>query len=147
MIEITDHNSTNSMLYTMHLNLSSTRCEFDPNTAYVVCISVSLNFNQKPSDTALFPVIVLTTLKCIVSASVTKSMLICFAVTVHWWRHITHYDITEAYCAWRNILIIHLNNEATHIDLRGIPKWCEVTVKAGGNRQVYVWFWCNFLYQ
>ena len=63
--------------------LSSTLPEIDPDTAYVVCISVSLGFRQKPSDTALLSVIALTTFNCIVSASVTKGVLVCFVVTVH----------------------------------------------------------------
>ena len=110
--------------------LSSTLPEIDPDTAYVVCISVSLGFRQKPSDTALLSVIALTTFNCIVSASVTKGVLVCFVVTVHWWRHRTHYDVTEAYRVLRNILTVDLNNGATRADLRGIPKHYE-TAKAG----------------
>ena len=83
-------------------HLSSTWPEFDPDTAYVVCISVSLGFRQKPSDTALFSVTALTTFKCIVRVSVTKGELVCFVVTVHWWRHRTNYDVTEAYRALLN---------------------------------------------
>ena len=109
----------------------------------MVCISVSLGFRPKPNDTALLSVIALTTFKCIVSASVTKSALVCFVVTVHWWRHRTHYDVTKAYRALRNILTVHLNNGATQADLRGIPKHCKVTAKAG--RQS-IRFWCDFLY-
>ena len=112
-------------------HLSSTLPEIDPDTAYVVCISVSLVFRQKPSDTTLLSVIALTTFNCIVSASVTKGALVCFVVPVHWCRHRTHYDITEAYRALRNILTVHLNNGATPADLRGIPKHYEVTAKAG----------------
>ena len=82
--------------------LSSTWPEFDPDTAYVVCISVSLGFRQKPSDTALFSVTALTTFKCIVRVSVTKGALVCFVVIDHWWRHRTNYDVTEAYRALRN---------------------------------------------
>ena len=63
--------------------LSSTWREFDPDTAYVVCISVSLGFRQKPSDTALFSVIALTAFNSIIVASVTRDALVCFAVTVH----------------------------------------------------------------
>ena len=111
--------------------LSSTLPEIDPDTAYVVCISVSLGFRQKPSDTALLSVIALTTFNCIVSASVTKGVLVCFVVTVHWWRHRTHYDVTEAYRVLRNILTVDLNNGATRADLRGIPKHYEATAKAG----------------
>ena len=111
--------------------LSSTLPEIDPDTAYVVCISVSLGFRQKPSDTALLSVIALTTFNCIVSASVTKGVLVCFVVTVHWWRHRTHYDVTEAYRVLRNILTVDLNNGATRADLRGIPKHYEATTKAG----------------
>ena len=83
-------------------HLSSTLPEIDPDTAYVVCISVSLGFRKKPSDTALLSVIALTTFNCIVSASVTKGALVCLVVIVHWWRHRTHYDVTEAYCALCN---------------------------------------------
>ena len=72
-----------------------------------------------------------------VSASVTKGVLICYVVTVHWWRHRTHYDVTEAYPALRNILTVHLNNGATREDLRGIPKHCEVTAKAGSQWTIY----------
>ena len=67
----------------LNVHLSSTWREFDPDTANVVCISVSLGFRQKTSDTALFSVIALTTFKCIVRASVTKSVLVCFVVTLH----------------------------------------------------------------
>ena len=83
--------------------LSSTLPDIDPDTAYVICISVSLGFRQKPSDTALLSVIALTTFNCIVNASVTKGALVCFVMTVHWWRHRTHCDVTEAYRALRNI--------------------------------------------
>ena len=62
--------------------LSSTLPEIDPHTAYVVCISVSLCFRHKPSDTALLSVIALTTFNCIVCASVTKNALVCFFVTM-----------------------------------------------------------------
>ena len=86
----------------------------------MVCISVSLGFRQKPSDTALLSVIALTTFNCIVSASVTKGQLVCFVVTVHWWRHRIYFDVTEARRALRNILTVHLNNGATRADLRGI---------------------------
>ena len=116
---------------TWNTYLSSTLPEIDPDTAYVVCISVSLGFRQKPSDTALLSVIALTTFNCIVSASVTKGVLVCFVVTVHWWRHRTHYDVTEAYRVLRNILTVDLNNGATRADLRGIPKHYEATAKAG----------------
>ena len=51
-------------------------------------------------------------------------------MTVNWWRHKTHYEVTEAYCALRNILTVHLNNGATRTDLREIPKHCVVTAKA-----------------
>ena len=115
----------------IYIYLSSTLPEIDPDTAYVVCISISLGFRQKPSDTALFLVIALTTFNCIVSASVTKGALACFVVTVHWWRHRTHYDVTEVYRTLRNILTVHLNNGAICADLRGIPKHYEVTAKAG----------------
>ena len=124
-------------LDTLYRILSSTLPEIDPDTAYVVCISVSLGFRQKPSDTALLLVIALTTFNCIVSASVTKGALICFVVTVHWWRHGTHYDVTEAYHALLNILTVHLNNGATRADLRGIPKHWEVTAKAGRQSTIY----------
>ena len=60
----------------------------------------------KKSDMALLSVIALTKFKCIVSASVTKGALVCFVVSVHWWRHITHYDVTEACHALRNILTV-----------------------------------------
>ena len=116
---------------TLYIHLSSTLPEIDSDTAYVVCISVSLGFRQKPSDTALLSIIALTMFNCIVSASVTKAALVCFVVTVHWWHHRTHYDVTEAYRTLRNILTVHLNNGATRADLRGIPKHCEVTAKAG----------------
>ena len=116
------------MAYTL---LSSTLPEIDPDTAYVVCISVSLGFRQKPSDTALLSVIALTTFNCIVSASVTKGVLVCFVVTVHWWHHRTHYDVTEAYRVLRNSLTVDLNNGATRTDLWGIPKHYEATAKAG----------------
>ena len=122
----------NIYIYThIYIYLSSTLPEIDPDTAYVVCISVSLGFRQKPSDTALLSVIALTTFNCIVSASVTKGVLVCFVVTVHWWRHRTHYDFTEAYRVLRNILTVDLNNGATRADLRGIPKHYEATAKAG----------------
>ena len=113
-----------------YVALSSTLTEIDPDTAYVVCISVSLGFRQKPSDTALLSVIALITFNCIVSAPVTNGALVCFVVTVHWWRHRTHYDVTEDYRALRNILTVHLNNGATRADLRGIPKHYVVTAKA-----------------
>ena len=125
--------------------LSSALPELDPDTAYVVCISVSLGFRQKPSDTALLSVIALTTFNCIVSASVTKGALVCFVVTVHWWRHRTHYDVTVACRALRNIPTVHLNNRAPRADLRGIPKHGEVTAKAS-IENIYGWFWCDFLY-
>ena len=131
---------------TLKLTLSSTYREFDPDTAYMVCISVSLGFRQKPSDTAVLSVIALTMFKCFVSASVTKCALVCFVLTVYWWRHKTHYDVTEAYRTLRNILTVHLNNGATRADLRGIPKHCEVTTKAGSQSKIYGWFWCDFLY-
>ena len=124
-----------------HHHLSSTLPEIGPDTVYVVCISVSLGFRQKPSDTALLSIIALTTFNCIVSASVTKGVLLCFVVTVHWWRHRTHYNVTEAYRTLRDILTVHLNNGATRADLRGIPKHCEVTAD-----NIYGWFWCDFLY-
>ena len=131
-----------------YASLSSTLPEIDPDTAYVVSISVSLGFRQKPSDTALLSVIALTTFNCVVSASVTKGALVCFVVPVHWWRHRTHYDVTEAYRALRNILTVHSNNGATRADLRGISKHYEVT---GESRpiidNIYGWFWCDFLYQ
>ena len=109
--------------------LSSTWREFDPDTAYVVCISVSLGFRQKPSDTALFSVIALTAFNSIIVASGTRDALVCFAVTVHWWRQRTHYDVIRAYRALRNILTVHWNNGATRADLRGIPRQNEVAVK------------------
>ena len=56
---------------------------------------------------------------------------------LHWWRHRTHYDVTEANHALRNILTVHLNNGATRADLRGIPKHCEVTAKAGRQSTLY----------
>ena len=111
--------------------LSITLPEIDPDTAYIVCISVSLGFRKRTSDTALLSIIALTTFKCIVSASVTKGALVCFVVPVHWWRHRTHYDVTEDYRALLNILTVHLNNGATRADLIGIPKHYEVTAKAG----------------
>ena len=117
--------------------LSSTLPKINPDTAYVVCISVSLGFRKKPSDASLLSVIALTTFNCIVRASVTKVVLVCFVMTVHWWRHGTHYDVTEAYRALCNILTIHLNNVATRADLRGIPKHCEVTAKAGRQSTIY----------
>ena len=126
--------------------LSSTQREFDPDTAYEVCISVSHGFLQKPRDTALLSVIALTTFKCIVSASVTKGAIVCLVVTVHWWRHRTHYDVTEIYHALRNILTVHLNNGATRADLRGIPKHCKVTAKAGRQSTIYGRFWCDFFH-
>ena len=76
--------------------LSSTWCKFDLDTANVVGISVSLGLRQKPSDKALLLAITFTTFKCIVSASVTDGVLVCFVVTVQWWRHRTHHDVTEA---------------------------------------------------
>ena len=117
--------------------LSSTLPEIDPDAAYVVCISVSLGFRKKPSDTPKLSVIALTMFNCIVSASVTKGALVCFVVTVNWWRQGTHYDVTEAYRALRNILTVHLNNGATRADLRGLPKHCEVTAKAGRQSTIY----------
>ena len=63
--------------------LSSNLPEIDPDTAYVVCIFVSLGFRQKPSDTALLSVIALTTFNCTVSASVTWGPLVCFVMTVN----------------------------------------------------------------
>ena len=115
---------------TKSVYLSSTLPEIDPDTAYVVCISVSLGFRQKPSDTALLSVIALTTFNSIVSASVTKGALVCFVLTVHWWRHRTHYDVKGACRALRSILTVHLNNGATRADLRGIPTHYEVTAIA-----------------
>ena len=73
--------------------LSST---FDPHTANLVGISVSLGFRQKPSDTALLLAITFTTFKCIASAPVTEGVLVRFVVIVQWWRHKTHYDVTDA---------------------------------------------------
>ena len=63
--------------------------------------------------------------------------LVCFVVSVHWWHHRTHYDVTEAYRAPRNIITVHLNNGATRADLRGIPKHCEMTAKAGRQSTIY----------
>ena len=88
-------------------------------------------FSSKTNDTALLSVIALTTFNCIVSASVTKGALVCSVVTVHWWRHRTHYDVTEANRVRRNIPTVHLSNGTTRADLRRIPKHCEVTAKAG----------------
>ena len=119
------------------MSLSSTLPEIDPDTAYVVCISVSLGFRQKPSDTALLSVIALSTFIYIVSASVTKGALVCFVVPVHWWRQRTHYDVTKAYRSLRNILTVHLNNGATRADLRGVPKYYEVTANAGRKSTIY----------
>ena len=124
-------------IYIICTYLSSTLAEIDPDTAYVVCISISLGFRQKQSDTALLSVIALTTFNCIVIVSVTKGALVCFVVTVHWWRHRTHYDVTEACRALRNISTVHLNNGAPRADLRGIPKHCEVTAKAGRQSTMY----------
>ena len=118
----------------IYIYISSTLPEIDPDTAYVVCISVSLGFRQKPSDTALLSVIALTTFNYIVSASVTKGVLLCFVVTVHWWRHRTHYDVTEAYRALRNILTVDLNNGATGADMRGIPK----TLRSDGESRALI---------
>ena len=116
--------------------LSSTLPDIDHDTAYVVCISVSLGFRQKPSDTALLSVMALTTSNCIVSASATEGALVCFVVTVHWWRHRTHYDVTKACRALRNISTVHLNNGAPRADLIGIHKHCEKwRRKQGVNRQ------------
>ena len=117
--------------------LSSTSPEIDTDTAYVVCIFVSIGFRQKQSDTALLPVIALTSFNCSLSASVTKGALVCFVVTVHWWRHRTHYDVTKSHRALRNILTVHVNNGATRVDLRGIPKHCEVTAKAERQSKIY----------
>ena len=100
-------------------------------------ISVSLSFRQKPSDTALLSVIALTTFNCFVSASVTKGELVYLVVTVHWWRRRTHYDVTKACRALRYIPTVHLNNGAPRADLRGIPKHCEVTAKAGRQSTIY----------
>ena len=94
-------------------------------------------FSLKTSDTALLSVIALTTFNCIVSASVTKGAFVCFVATVHWWRHRTHYDVTKACRALRNIPTVHLNNGAPRADLRGIPKHCEVTAKAGRQSTIY----------
>ena len=117
--------------------LSSTLPEIDPDTAYVVCISVSLVFFcQKLSDTALLSVIALTTFNCIVSASVTKGALVRFVVTVHWWRHRTHYDVTAAYRALRNILTVHLNAR-TWEESPNITKWRrKQCVNRQDNKQV-----------
>ena len=52
-------------LHNQDCYLSSTLPEIDPDTAYVVCISVSIGFRKKPSDTALLSVIALTTFNCI----------------------------------------------------------------------------------
>ena len=133
-------------IYVWYMSLSSTLPEIDPDTAYVICISVSLGFCQKPSDTALLLEIALTTFNCTVSTSVNKGALVCLVVIVHWWRHRTHYDVTEAYHALCNVLTVHLNNGATRADLRGIPKHCEATAKAGRQSTIYGWFWCDFLY-
>ena len=116
----------NIVVCNLNPTVTCTLREFDPDTAYVVCTSVSLGFRQKPSDTALLSVIAFTTFKYIFSASVTKGVLVFFVVTVHWWRYRTHYDVTKAYRALRNILTAHLNNRATRADLRGIPKHCDV---------------------
>ena len=99
--------------------LSSTKREFDPDAAYAIFVK------NKTSDTALFLVITLTTFNWIVGASVV------FLEIVHWWRHITHYDDTEAYRAICNILTVHMNNWETRQDQRGIPKLCKVPAKAG----------------
>ena len=37
----------------------------------------------------------------------------------------------------RNILTVYLNNGATRADLRGIPKHCEMTAKAGRQSTIY----------
>ena len=122
----------------MSFNLSSTLPDIDPDTAYVGCISVSLGFRQKPSDTALLSVIVLITFNCIVSASVTKGAIVCVFVTVHWWRHRTHYDVTAACRTLRNIPTVHLNSGAPRADLRGIHRHCKVTAKAGRQSTMYM---------
>ena len=103
-------------------------------------------FSSKTSDTALLLVIALTTFQCIISASITKGALVCFVVTVHWWRHKTHYHVTEVYDALRIILTVHLNNGATRADLRGIPKHCEVKATAERQSTIYGWFWCDLLH-
>ena len=36
-----------------------------------------------------------------------------------------------------NILTVHLNNGAKRVNLRRIPKHCEVTAKAGGQSTIY----------
>ena len=66
---------------------SSPLSEFDRDTAFVVCISVSLGFRRNLSDTALFSVIVLTTSKCIVGASVTWCVLVCCGTTAIEYNH------------------------------------------------------------
>ena len=103
----------------------------------MICISVSLGFRQKPNDTALLLIIALTMFKCIVGTLATKGALICFVVTVHWWHHRTHYDITETYRVLRNVLTVHLNNGATRTNLKGVPKHCKVTAKAGRQSTIY----------
>ena len=118
--------------------------DIDPDAAYVVCISVSLGFRQKPSDTALLPVIALTTFNCIVSASATKGALVCFVVTVHWWRHRTHYDVTKACCELHNIPFEQWSTT------RG-PERNPQTLRSDGESRasidnIYGWFWCHFLY-
>ena len=80
------NNKISSISLNNIVNLSSTLPEIGTDTAYVVYLSVSLGFRKKTSDTALLSVISLTTFNCIVSASVTKGALVCFVVTVHWWR-------------------------------------------------------------
>ena len=93
-----------------------------------------LVFVKKTSDVALLSAIALTAFKCIASASITQGALVCFDLTVHWWRHITHYDVTEVYHALRNVLTVHLNNGATRADLRN-PNIVEWRWKQAVNRQ------------
>ena len=88
-----------------------------------------------------FSVIALTTLTCIVSASFTKGVLVCFVVTMHRWRRRTHYDVTEAYRALRNILIFIWTMQQHTRTWEESPNNAKWRRKQGVNRQV----WCVIL--
>ena len=95
--------------FTRYDRLSSTWCEFDPSTAYVVCISVSLGFPYMVSRSLGFPYMV---------------MLQTFKRKRHWMR--SYYGLlwtlhcsSGCYCdvTMRWPLLFH----GTRADLSGIP--------------------------
>ena len=102
----------------IYRHLSSIWCKFDPDTAYVSCISLSLDFDYtcKSNDMALFSASALTTF-------------------------MSHKGLPLA--AWDSV---NLNNGATGADLRGLPQWNELMEK-GISWQLCGWFECDFFCQ